>query len=93
MIPGLLFGWLRGLLALSMFGASVGIFWGFLTVIVAAAADCENRWAMTLRMFAIYSASLLVFIVVILGWPYALGFLDRLLRVLLGTSVSLAESQ
>ncbi len=53
-IPCDLFGGLRELFAHSILREFVGIIWGVLTVIVAAAPECENRRAVMLRMFAVY---------------------------------------
>lgn len=59
-IPFLLLQWRPRLLFLfSILGGFVGIFWGYLTVIVAAAAGCEKRRAATLWMFAILSVGLM----------------------------------
>ncbi len=70
-IPCLLFGLPLGF---SIVGAFLGIVWGFLTVIVAAAAECETRRTTTLRMFAILSLSMVAFNCAMLGWPYLAFF-------------------
>ncbi len=60
-IPFLLFQWRpRLLFPFSMLGGFVGFLWGYLTVIVSAAAGCEKRRAATRWMFAILCVGLLL---------------------------------
>jgi hypothetical protein len=60
-MPYLLYQWRPGLLVLfSILGGFVGFLWGYLTVIVAAAAGCEKRRAATLGMFTILCLGLLL---------------------------------
>ncbi len=59
-IPYLLLTWRPELLFLfAMLGGFLGFFWGYLTVIVAAAVACEFRRAATLWMLMLLSVGLL----------------------------------
>lgn len=51
-----------------MLGTIVGIPWGFLTVIVAACAEPENRRSATMKMFKVLGVGLIVLIYAVIWY-------------------------